>query len=154
MRPTAEGVVWGADTLAAGLRLPRRWFRLLGAQRTPQCLSVGIAQVRAELQNGVQNSARLKVSLSTPEMHVSPGSKPPLLIKHNANAPTPLNDRFMATATLGLPSRRSFSPVNTLEPFMCHAPACRTLEPLPIRHPIRSPRKRFKERLGPLVRCA
>jgi hypothetical protein len=86
-------------------------------------------------------------------MHVPPRSNPPLLIKHNANTPTPFNNRFMAAATLGLPGRRSFSAVNTLEPFMCHAPACRTLEPLPIRHPIRSLRKRFKERLGPLVRC-
>ena len=96
------------------LRLLRRWFRLLSVKGTAQLIPVGIAQVRAELQDLFQNSTRLKVSLATPEMHVSPGSKSPLIIKHNANTPTPLSDRFMATATLGLPGRRSFSPVNTL----------------------------------------
>jgi len=119
-----------------------------------QLLPVGIVQVRAELENLFQNLARLKVSLATAEVNVARWSKPPLVIKHNANTPTPLGDRLMAVATPGLPGRRSFSSVDALEPFMCRAPACRTLEPLPIRHPIRSLRQRFKKRTGPLVRRA
>jgi hypothetical protein len=108
----------------------------LGVECATQFLPIGIAQVRTELENLIQDLVGFEVGPATSEVHVSSGSETPFFVEYNADTPTSPLDRLVAAAAVGFPARGSLGTVDPLESFICGASECRAFKALSIGHAV------------------
>jgi hypothetical protein len=109
-----------------------RWIGLLGVECANQFPPIGVAQVRTELEDLIQDLVGLEVGPATSEVHASSGSETPFFVEYDADTPTSQRDRLVAAAAIGFPARRSLGTVDPLESFICRASDCRALETLSV----------------------
>jgi hypothetical protein len=147
---TREGLVSQHPALALRLSQVRGKPRI-GIKCTSQFFPIGVAQVRTELEDLIQDLVGFEVGPATSEVHASSGSETPFFVEYDADTPTSQRDRQVTAAAIGFPARRSLGTVDPPESFICLASECRALEALSIRHAAGCFCQRFKHRLRALV---
>jgi hypothetical protein len=131
--------------------LRQRWIGLPGVECAIQFRPIGVAQVRTELEELIQDLVGFEVGPATSEVHVSSGSETPFFVEYDADTPTSPLDGLVAAAAVGFPTRGSLGAVDPLESFICRACECRAFKGLSIGHAVGCSGQCFKHWLRSLV---
>ena len=112
------------------------------------------AQVRAEMEDLIEDFAGLEVSATTIEVNIPSRRESSLLIVRDPNTPAPAVDGLMAAAAPGLAGRRPLGTVDARSAMVRRTSARGTLQSISIRYVLKTVAEPFKELLWPLVGCA
>src|SRR5262245_10876470 len=135
-------------------RGPRGWCSAscrLPAECALEPRALGVAQVRAEVEDVVQDVVALEVGLVAVEMDESAGGETAVLIEHEPDTPRAPLDRLAAVAAPRLRARRLFDAVDPREAPLGEAAAGRALQSFPLGDLKGRFGEGLQHRLGPLV---
>src|SRR5262245_1053360 len=138
----------------------RRYYSVvsvcLGADESRQLRPLVLAQVRAEVEQRLQDRVALEVGVAAVEVDGSARRQAALFlaVEHETDAPAVLLDLLLAVAALRLATRRTLGAVDAREAALRRVAPCRALECRGVGHIRRSLREPLEHGLGTLVRRA
>jgi len=116
-----------------------------------ECLALIGAQVRTEMEDLIEDFARLEVSATTIEVNIPSRRESSLIIIDDPNAPASALDGLMAAAAPGLAGRRPLGTVDARSALVRRTFARGTLQSVSIGYVLESVAEPLKELLRPLV---